>query len=168
MMQVFWVEGVLPGRLGFSARPRANDRLDDELRGARSKGVDVLVSLLEASEASELGLSDEDDAAGRAGLDFWSFPIPDRQPPEDTEAADRFAQRLHSAVMSGQGVVVHCRMGIGRSSLMAGTVLVLSGATSDEAWARLSRARGTVVPDTFVQKTWLDEFARRRHHAVGL
>ncbi len=70
--------------------------------------------------------------------------------------------------MSGKGVVVHCRMGIGRSSLMAGTVLVLSGATSDEAWARLSRARGTVVPDTFVQKTWLDEFARPRHHAVGL
>ncbi len=36
MMQIFWVEGVQPGRLGFSARPRANDRLDDELRGARS------------------------------------------------------------------------------------------------------------------------------------
>ncbi len=162
MMQVFWVEGVLPGRWGICARPRANDWLDDELRGARTNGVDVLVSLLEPSEASELGLSDEGDAAVRAGLEFWSFPIADRKPPEVTEQANAFAQRLHAAVLAGKSVVVHCRMGIGRSSLMAGAVLVLSGATSDEAWARLSRARGTVVPDTFVQKTWLDDFAARR------
>jgi len=162
MMQIFWVEGVLPGRLGICARPRANDWLDDELRGARSNGVDVLVSLLEASEASELGLSDEGDAAVRAGLEFWPFPIVDRKPPEVTEQATAFAQRLHAAVLAGKSVVVHCRMGIGRSSLIAGAVLVLSGATSDEAWARLSRARGMVVPDTFVQKTWLDDFAARR------
>lgn len=161
-MQIFWVEGVQPGRLGFCARPRANDWLDDELRGARADRVDVLVSLLEASEAAELGLSDEGDAAVRAGLEFWSFPIADRRPPQVAAEADAFAQRLHAAVTGGRSVVVHCRMGIGRSSLIAGAVLVLGGATSDEAWARLSLARGTVVPDTFVQKTWLDDFARRR------
>jgi hypothetical protein len=40
-------------------RPRAGDWLDDEIKGWRTEGVKVVVSLLEKDEISELELVEE-------------------------------------------------------------------------------------------------------------
>jgi protein-tyrosine phosphatase len=58
-------------------------------------------------------------------------------------------------------VVVHCRAGIGRSSLIAGTVLVRFGIPPEEAWRLITAARGFRVPETPEQGEWLTAFAAR-------
>ncbi|MBM4778317.1 MAG: tyrosine protein phosphatase [Archangiaceae bacterium] len=160
-MRVHWVEGLSVGRLGICARPRGNDWLDDELKQAKADGVDVVVSLLEDDEAKEIGVQDEAGAASRAGVEFWRFPIADRDVPADEGAAVAFARKAWARVSANGSVVIHCRMGIGRSSVMAALALVVGGVPVVRAWQQLSMAREMVVPDTFEQKAWVDRVAKR-------
>lgn len=151
---VHWVETGARGRLGIMARPRGGDWLEDELKGLARGGVRVLVSMLTDDEATELGLSSI-SAQPIPGLDFVRFPIPDREVPSSEPDALEFARALHLRIVNGDGVAIHCRMGIGRSSLMAALVLRLCGANTDEAFKRLSAARGFTVPDTAQQRLWV-------------
>jgi protein-tyrosine phosphatase len=63
--------------------------------------------------------------------------------------------RLHALLVEGAAIAVHCRQGIGRSSLVVASVLVASGVGPEEAWRRVSEARGREVPDTAAQRAWL-------------
>jgi len=70
------------------------------------------------------------------------------------------ADRLKIELLRGQNVAVHCRAGIGRSSLICAAVMVVNGTDPGETWPVLTNARGTIVPDTDEQRRWLDVFAR--------
>jgi protein-tyrosine phosphatase len=58
----------------------------------------------------------------------------------------------------GNAVAVHCRAGIGRSSLIAACVLVLLGFAPGMAFDLIGKARGVKVPDTEEQRDWVDMF----------
>ena len=139
------------------ASPAAADWLDDELQGLRAEGVHVLVSALTDSELVELQLTAEPELARQAGLTYVSFPIPDRGAPVAavTDLVDQLEEHLDGA----EFIVVHCRAGIGRSSLIAAAVLVREGLSPSEAWELISTARGLPVPDTEAQRAWLAAFA---------
>lgn len=159
-MQIHWVEIETSGRLAIAPRPRGHEWLYGELRTAKEEGVDVVLTLLERSESATFGLTREAELAKQAGLEFWWFPVPDRGVPKDVEQATAWASRVLEALHEERSVVIHCRMGIGRSALMAGAVLVLSGHSPKVAWTRLSRAREHQVPDTAEQRTWLEQLAK--------
>lgn len=148
-----------PGRLSTMARPRGNDWINDEVHGLRDAGVNVLVSMLTPAEVSELDLQGEADAATSVGLDFVSCPTPDRGIP-DTQEFRRLVDQLEVALGQGKQVVVHCRAGIGRSSLVAAGLLMSEGIHGSAAWEIVSTARGMSVPDTDEQRTWLLEVMR--------
>jgi protein-tyrosine phosphatase len=156
----FVIERDGPGRLATMACPRGGDWLDDELQALRTEGVDVLVSALTNSELVELQLSAEPELARQAGLTYISFPIPDRGAPEGVAAVTDLVDRLAERLAGGDFIVVHCRAGIGRSSLIAAAVLVREGLSPAEAWDRISVARGLQVPDTEAQRVWLAAFPR--------
>jgi protein-tyrosine phosphatase len=101
-------------------------------------------------------VADERAAGEGAGLEFLSFPIKDRGLPSDAEAVSRFSKRAHARITSGCGLVFHCRAGIGRSGMMAASVLLHQGLTVREAFARISAARGLMVPDTPGQLEWIE------------
>ncbi|MGH6837668.1 MAG: hypothetical protein ACREDT_02475 [Methylocella sp.] len=61
-------------------------------------------------------------------------------------------------VNSVKAVALHCRAGIGRSSLVAVCVLVLLGVASGTEFDLIGKARGLKVPDTEEQRDWVDEF----------
>jgi protein-tyrosine phosphatase len=117
-MSVYWID-VQQVRLGIMARPRGNDWLVDDLRALKRSGVDVIVSALTADEAEELGLASEADACAQVALLFISFPIEDRSLPAHTSQFDVFVNQVLEHLRGGTSVVVHCRAGIGRSSLIA-------------------------------------------------
>jgi protein-tyrosine phosphatase len=156
---LFVIERDGPGRLATMACPRGGDWLDDEVEALQTEGVDVLVSVLTNSELAELQLSAEPELARQAGLTYISFPIPDRGAPEVAAATD-LVGRLEERLAGGEFIVVHCRAGIGRSSLIAAAVLVREGLSPAEAWERISAARGLSVPDTETQRAWLAAFSR--------
>lgn len=151
--KLFTVDRPGPGRLSTMARPRGGDWLEDEMAALRNLGVDVLVSALPPSEQAELGLLGEAAAARRAGLEFVTIPIRDRGVPEVATTLPmlrELARRLHL----GAQVAVHCRVGIGRASMLAAAILVLDGTDPDQAWRQIGRARGLPVPDTEEQRRW--------------
>lgn len=150
---LFTVHQNGPGRLSTMARPRGGDWLDDEMSMLAVVGVDVLVSALTDDELRDLDLTREPDAARRAGLGFVSIPIQDRTVPDHTRALPPL-KRLADQLCQGAHVVVHCRFGIGRASLLAVGLLVLTGVPGDAAWSALERARGLPVPDTPEQRAW--------------
>ncbi len=159
--ELYRVRDVDAGWLAVMPRPRAGDWLEDEIRGLTHAGVSVIVSLLEASEVYELGLSEEESVCASLGVSFRSYPIPDRGIPPDFASLAALLADLREDLRRGHGVAVHCRAGIGRSGLVAGCVLVSAGVRPDDAFTEISAARGIVVPDTEVQMDWLHDNAPR-------
>jgi protein-tyrosine phosphatase len=121
--------------------------------------VAVLVCALSDTEQIELGLAEEATACITAGLEFVTIPIPDRGLPDDEQALGQVLDHLQAMLADGQHVVVHCRAGIGRASLVAGALLVRDGLSPQQAWELLTTARGLPVPDTDQQRQWLQRFA---------
>jgi len=155
---MFWIEADGPGRLGIAARPRAGDWLDDEIKHWRAASVDVVVSLLEAHEVHELGLGAEHDRCVEAGITFISLPIPDRGVPGSLAKTRDVVATCKARLAEGDGVIIHCRAGIGRSSMIAACVLAGRGYSLEDAFRMIAAARGLPVPDTRPQADWAAEF----------
>lgn len=149
-----------PGQLAISARPRGGDWLLEEMRDLRDSGANVVLSMLTAAEADSLDLGSEEEAARSVGLEFISFPTPDRGTPGVAEFRD-LIQDLDAALKDGKHIVVHCRMGIGRSSLVAAGLLIAQGVSAPDAWSIIAESRGLVVPDTEEQREWLEAINER-------
>ncbi len=158
-MNPFWVETGNRTRLAIVPRPRGGDWLEDEVSQMKRAGVDVLVSMLQPDEAAELGLSQEEQLCEAGGIHFRSFPIADRETPPSPALFAKFIQELRSEVHAGRSVAVHCRASIGRSSLLLASLLAVEGFTAEEAFRRLTVARGLQVPDTADQVRWVERFA---------
>lgn len=156
---VYWINGPWPGKLAILARPRGADWLEDEIAGWKNAGVDVVVSLLTRGEDSELGLVDERELVQLHGLTFISFPIADYNVPTSITELRQLVSNLEQSLKRGDSVGIHCRQGIGRSSLVAACVLVTSGESPSSAFQNISSARGRSVPDTSEQRDWVTTFA---------
>jgi hypothetical protein len=160
MAQIRWIDFPAAGRLAIMPRPRSGDWLDDEIQDWRAQGVDVIVSLLENEEIKELGLGGEPALCRQHGIEFFSFPIPDRGVPASLKDATGVVQMVASRLGDGKAVAVHCRAGIGRSSLIAASVLVCLRADPARAFELIGQARGLSVPDTDAQREWVTAFCR--------
>ena len=156
--ELYWISDRMPGKLALMARPRAGDWLEDEIGHWRASGINAVVSLLETEEVSDLGLQCERALCEQHGIDFLSFPIADRGIPASMWEAKMLAKTLLGRIAKGQAVAIHCRAGIGRSSIIAGSVLVLEGMSADDALAAIAKARRMPVPDTDAQRDWLEGF----------
>jgi len=165
MPEIFRVANLGKGCLAVMGMPGVHEPLRETFDALAKLDVDVVVSLLGEPEALELDLADERAACESVGLEFLSFPIKDRGLPSDGEAVSRFSKRAHARITSGCGLVFHCRAGIGRSGMMAASVLLHEGFTVREAFARISAARGLRVPDTPGQLEWV---ARNYEIIIGV
>lgn len=161
-MNLHWIDLDLPagfGRLAVMPHPRGDDALPDEVAVLQRAGVEVVVSLLELDEAASLGLAAEGEACRAAGLQFVAFPIPDRSVPSSMEETAELVDRLKQEVERGRSVAFHCWAGIGRSSLMAASLLAAWGMDPAQAFDHIGKARRYEVPDTAVQWRWVQAFA---------
>jgi protein-tyrosine phosphatase len=158
-MSTFWVKTENNLRLAIVSRPRGGDWLEDEIAHIKRDGIDVLVSMLPEDEANELDLSSEAELCSAAGVDFKSFPITDRETPASNAAFREFIEGLRIELHAGRSIAVHCRASIGRSSLVLASLLCAEGLQPEDAFTRLSKARGLKVPDTQEQVRWVERFA---------
>lgn len=155
--KVYWVLDRGTGRLGIMPRPRGEDWLEDEILSLRQQEVFTLVSLLEKTEINELGLGQEAELCDKTGIEYVNFPIKDRGIPTDTKAALKLVNEITNTLKKGRLVVIHCRMGIGRSSIMAVAVMVTLGFSVNTVFEQISTIRGLAMPDTKEQVDWLFE-----------
>ncbi len=154
-----WISNVPLGRLAISPRPAPHEWLYDNLAAWKDAGADIVVSLLSDHEVKVLGLDGEQELCRELGIEFRRFPITDHGIPDSVDAFLELICQLHDASAKDRGIVAHCLAGIGRSTLVAASLLVRAGADLDEVLRRISDARGLEVPDTTDQRDWLRSLA---------
>jgi len=157
--ELYWIDGRWPGKLAMSARPRGGDWLKDDIANWKRSNIAAVLSLLTADEERDLDLRDEAGEAKAQGMEFASFPIPDRQVPRSEARWSEVLERMSRALLDGKNVLVHCRQGIGRSGLVAACLLVRNGMSPGAAVESVSAARGLSVPETAEQRDWIDHYA---------
>ncbi len=158
--EIHWIDGPWSGRLAISSRPRGGDWLEDEVRSWQQSGLNMIVSLLTDDEITDLNLKQQAELCEAYGLKFLAFPIADRGVPSSQRAAIDFLRKLEKALADGVSLLIHCRQGVGRSALMAASLLVITGLDPDSAFQRVSTARGVSVPETTEQRKWVKDFAQ--------
>ena len=156
IIEPYWITP----QLSIVPRPHGGDWLDDEMLAMRQAGVDVVVSMIEPFEAQELGLAREEASAIQAGIRFVSFPIQDRGTPPNLEQFNQFLTSLEQVLAEGKRIGIHCRGCIGRSSVVAASLLIRAGAPTTQAWDQIEAARGSPVPDTLEQLEWVARHIR--------
>ncbi|HEY0001489.1 MAG TPA: hypothetical protein VGB74_13615 [Actinoplanes sp.] len=149
------IAGPGPGRLATLAHPRADPWPAEQLAALARCGVDVLVSALTTAEQERLGFSGTATAATQFGVDFVSFPATEGDVPRD-EAVQviELAARLATHVRSGRFVATQSFGGVGRSTLLACTTLVLLGIEPGEALRRVTDVAGKPIT-----RDWLHDNA---------
>lgn len=142
-------------KLGIMPRPRGGDWLEEEIIKFKKQNIGTWVSLLEQHEINELGLRNQQTLCSKHELEYINFPIVDRNIPEKGSKIDSLIETLYQKTQTGSSVVIHCRMGIGRSSIIAGCILLKAGFKTDHILQKITAARGLKVPDTDQQIQWL-------------
>jgi cyclin-dependent kinase inhibitor 3 len=179
--EVAWVDiDTAPGNLGLAMAPGRNEADGDvvlwqrdlhaDLRRLRHvHRCDVLVSLLSDDELAELGIGDLDDAVAVHGIEHHRLPVRDGAAPEPEQQADVLAliDRLRDRLLAGRTVVLHCRVGQGRSGMLGALLVASLWALPAEAIARVRRAQPRGV-ETVQQEHYVFDtaFAWFRHHVA--
>jgi protein-tyrosine phosphatase len=65
---------------------------------------------------------------------------------------------LRTLGREGKAIVTHCRMGCGRAPMIAACVMVSKECGSEEAFAKLSAARGIAVPESDEQRLSVQKY----------
>ncbi len=155
-VKIYWLHNFdNTSRLGIMARPRGNEWLEEEILSLKRQNVQVIVSLLDQNEIYELGLEKEAEFCLNHGIGFINLPILDRKIPKPDSGFHNFIGQLTEKIFAGNNVVIHCRMGIGRATIIAGCLLLKQGYNTEEIIAHISKIRGLRVPDTEEQIAWL-------------
>ena len=149
------IELIGSGFLAVMAKPVAGEWIDEEFAGLYQAGLRQVVSLLETHEAHEVGLSEEKELCAKHGLEYASYPIPDRGLPPTVSGFAELTKSIYHASAGGQSTVIHCRAGIVRTGLVAAGVLLHAAFSVDDAFTRITQRRGVAVPDTQEQRDWL-------------
>ena len=152
---IYSIKDAAPNRIAIVARPRGGDWLSDEISAFSKEGIEVLVSMLTQDETNELGLSREPEECESTAIKFVNLPIVDRSVPVDRDDFLRSVERLAEMVKAGRFLGVHCRASIGRSSILAVSVLVRLGWDTNKAFHAVESARGCPIPDTPEQRQWI-------------
>ncbi len=177
---------VVPGRLLVGEHPGSRSRAEamDRLRRFLEAGITCFIDLTAADEtpAYEMLLPFETPAGLR--VEYLREPILDHGIPAERETMGRILAMIDGALDAGHSVYLHCRAGIGRSSMAAGCWLAErnaggGGAALDELadfWRQSSRSSvWPCVPETEEQtefvRTWVPlppGFARQLPGGVSL
>jgi len=145
----------LPGRIYRSARPFSEyDPFGDLVQAYRTVGVDMIVVLLESTQAAGGNLL---ELYRNYGFRVLHVPVPDFGVTE----MDFYAAAIQSVIDElryGRTVVVHCYAGLGRTgtflSIIARKLMNLDGPAAVR-WLR-EYVPGSV--DTDMQETFVAEF----------
>ena len=158
-MQIFPIPFDVSGTLAIMPKPES--ALPQAMHTLRGYPVDHLVSLLTPPEIIRAGLQREQEFFQQAGGQFHAHPIADRGIPDDAAAFVALASTLYAHVSAGETVVAHCWGGIGRSGLLACSIMCCHGLEPAAAIELATTTRGLRSPETDAQHNFLlTEFSR--------
>jgi len=148
-----------PGKKQRNAMSGTWDReLVADLTAIRAWGAKHLVTLIEDHEFIELQVQDLPEQAVAAGLRWHHLPIIDGEAPDRRfeQAWRAISPQLLGALEAGEGVVVHCKGGLGRAGTIAAKLLLAAKPhlAPSEAIAQIRSVRHNAI-ETRVQELYL-------------
>jgi protein-tyrosine phosphatase len=165
-MSIYRIKGPWSGNLSIVSRPRGGDWLEQEISGWKDAELNTVVSLLTSDEEAEFELLGERESSEEQGLRFYSLPIADLGVPSSRKETLAVLSQVENLLAAGQNVGIHCRQSVGRSGMIAASLLVMSGSDPREAVESVSIDRGLPVPETEEQREWVIELAREFEPSV--
>ena len=157
-MKIYWVDQLQKGKIGMSTRPRGGEWLEIDIQKLVLASTDILVSLLNHSEIKELKLETEKTISHQLGIEYINYEIEDRHVPESLITFKKLIFYLHGQLLKGKTIVIHCKMGIGRTSIVSASLLSIYSSFYNDVFTLLSNVIGLTVPDIEEQKQWTLEF----------
>ena len=156
--RIFW----LTENLGIMSRPLGGDDLMEEIEHWKKLEVNTIVSFLTDEENEELGLEYERMDCRKEGFDFIKFPVEDRQVPDSYLKTKELVNTIITKINENRKVLMHCRGGIGRVSIISASVLsILRNISVKQSFEDISKIRGLQVPDTDEQIVWTENFMEK-------
>ncbi|NIG54090.1 dual specificity protein phosphatase family protein [Chitinophaga sp. Cy-1792] len=155
--KIYWLHQLENNaQLGISARPRGGEWLQGEIIHYKRSNIGMVIVLLEKEEITALSLRQQEKHCVDNGIVYTNFPIPDRSVPTDNPAVNKLINAAIQLLQHGKSVLIHCRMGIGRSAIIAGAVLMkITKSNATDILQHITQVRGLEVPDTSAQIKWL-------------
>ena len=137
-----------PGKCDPAAMTGPWDRdLGIDLTAIVDWGASALVTLMEAHELAQLGVSDIGRHVESSGLAWFHLPIRDVSIPDAAFEAtwETVGATLRARLRDGHGIVIHCRGGHGRTGLIAARLLIELGEPPRNALERVRVVRPGAV-----------------------
>lgn len=156
--------GGVPGKMLLHSMPGRFEAIDRVWQQVRSDGVGAIVCLTEEFEL-RMKSSAYADALQRGTVPCAVVPFEIREGgvPPDRESFWELANEIADRLRSGQAVLIHCAGGVGRTAMLAASVLMALGTPLADAEETVSRA-GSIV-ETAAQIEMLSWCATRAAHA---
>ena len=113
-------------------------------------GAGAVLSLVEAHEFARLGVPEFAAEIRKTPLVWYHMPIRDMSPPGEAfhAAWSQDGPRVIQSLRAGEGLVVHCAGGLGRSGMVAAKILASLGESANHAVATVRQARpGAIETD---------------------
>lgn len=153
---IFKLKQIGSGTLYIMPCPRAN-LLAEDMSFYMNLGIDTIVCLLEKPELIARGLALESHLCDELDLRFEHFPIKDRGLPSNSAAFRQLIEKLYAELQSGRNLSIHCYAGIGRTGVLAGSLLIRDGMQAQAAIELMSQVRGRNMPQTQSQYEFLTD-----------
>ena len=135
----------VPGRLLLHSMPGRFEAIDKVWHQVKTDAVGAIVCLSEDFEIRQKSVKyAEALETGAVPCSVVPFEIREGGVPENKDAFWALANDVANRLQSGEAVLVHCAGGVGRTALLAVSVLLAMGKPITEAESLVSRA-GSMV-----------------------
>ena len=135
----------IPGKLLLHSMPGRFEALEKVWRHIESEAVSTIICLNELHELrSKSWQYAEALENGAVPCVVLTFQISEGGVPEDRNAFLKLANDLAGRLREGEAVLVHCAGGVGRTAMLAVSILLALGQSIDEAESAISHA-GSIV-----------------------
>jgi Cyclin-dependent kinase inhibitor 3 (CDKN3) len=143
------------GRIGLCRLPGRSSDLSGNVSVIRDWKPAIVVSMTEATEMAESGAGNLPALLASSGIAWRHFPVADFGVPEMEMLPQwtALSAELHARLDAGEGVLLHCMGGLGRSGMIALRLAVERGEGAEAALARLRMVRPGAV-ETEAQGVW--------------
>lgn len=149
-----------PGKKQQAAMTGIWDRdIDLDIDVVKSWGADIVISLLEDFEYTELGVPGLPEVFQR-NFEWMNLAIPDRHAPDIAWTQDWCLRKANiaKALLNHGKILIHCKGGFGRTGTVAAMILIDHGYSCDDA-IELCRKTRELSVETPAQEDFLRSYA---------
>jgi protein-tyrosine phosphatase len=153
----YLIHGFNGAGLWMMPSPTFGGTIRKTLSSCADLNIQHIASLVEAREVQQLGLAELRTEAAPLKIHLHQFPITDRQPPSSIRDFAELVETFTQYLLNGMSVSVHCKSGIGRSGMLASSILGRFGYCLPGALEVIAEKRGIPAPNTASQMEWLQD-----------